>query len=99
MSAHGPDLPLCVWAQVAALVVGEALDPEGVSVPPSEALAWLDAVDRLADPALDDVPGIREARQAIPNPVSARQVLSSAVVAARALPGRLASARPEGDHS
>lgn len=99
MSTPGPRLPLCVWAQVAALMVGEALDPEGISVPQSEALAWLDAVDGLADPALDGVPGIQAARQAIPDPAAARQALSVPVATARALSDRATSVRLDGGGS
>lgn len=92
VSAIGLRLPLCVWAQVAAFMISEALDPEGISVPQSKALAWLGAVDGLADPALDEVPGIQEARQVIPDPAAARQALSVPVVPAHAPSDRSASA-------
>ncbi|GAA5109263.1 hypothetical protein GCM10025762_15730 [Haloechinothrix salitolerans] len=72
-------------------MVGEALDPDGVSVPQSEALAWLDAVESLADPTLDGVPAIQTARLLIPDPAAARQALSVPVVPAQALSDRSAS--------
>ena len=81
-AAPGPRLPLYVWAQLSALMFGEALRPDG-GVSSSEALAWLDAADGLADPALEGVPDIPAARQALLGPMAARQAVSNPTVTVR----------------
>jgi hypothetical protein len=70
MTSRGRELPLSTYAQLAAFMVQEAMDPAGCRVPPDEALRWLDALYGLRDPSLDGVREVEAARRMVPDPAT-----------------------------